>query len=128
MEGETYFGSTTSANGCESELRLEVTVSIIDCDPMVIVPDGFSPNGDGINDTFTIKNLKALYPNFTLEIYNRYGNVLYKGNRNIPDWDGSSNTGMRMGSSELPVGVYFYILNFNQNGKDAIQGRIYLSR
>ena len=128
VDGETYYGSTLSINGCDSGLRLEVIVSVIDCHPVVIVPDGFSPNGDGINDAFAIKNLRELYPNFTLEIYNRYGNVIYKGNRDIPDWDGSSNTGMRMGSSELPVGVYFYILNFNKNGKDPVQGRVYLSR
>ena len=128
VDGQTYYGSIVSESGCGSMTRIEVKVSIVDCDLKIIIPDGFSPNGDGINDTFEIKNLRELYPNFTLEIYNRYGNILYKGNGNSPDWDGTSSTGMRMGNSELPVGVYFYIINFNQAGKNPVQGRVYLSR
>ncbi|HLW31633.1 MAG TPA: gliding motility-associated C-terminal domain-containing protein, partial [Aequorivita sp.] len=128
LDGETYYGSTMSENECESEVRLTVTVSIVDCSFEVIIPDGFSPNGDGINDFFVIKKLRALYPNFSLEIFNRYGNVVYKGNANNPDWDGTSDFGVRMGSSELPVGVYFFILNFNKDDKKPYQGRVYLSR
>src|SRR5690554_3287935 len=128
VDGETYYGSIVSESGCGSKTRIEVKVSIVDCDLQLIIPDGFSPNGDGINDTFEIKNLRELYPNFTMEIYNRYGNILYKGNGDSPDWDGTSSSGMRMGNSELPVGVYFYIINFNQAGKNPVQGRVYLSR
>jgi hypothetical protein len=73
VDGNTYYASTTSSDGCPSTIRLEVTVSIEACEEDLLIPDGFSPNGDSINDTFHINNLAELYPNFKLTIYNRYG-------------------------------------------------------
>ncbi|WP_276975838.1 gliding motility-associated C-terminal domain-containing protein, partial [Flavobacterium filum] len=103
------------------------TVELKDCTE-IIIPDGFSPNNDGINDSFVIKNLRELYPNFTLEIFNRYGNILYKGNAASSDWDGTSDKGIQIGGNKLPVGVYFFIINFNDGNRKPLQGRVYLSR
>jgi gliding motility-associated-like protein len=128
INNTTYYASALSANNCESSTRLEVTVVLEDCFEEIVIPDGFSPNGDGINDDFDIVNLRDLYPLFTLEIYNRYGNLLYKGNTNTPNWDGVSNKGITLGNSVVPTGVYFYILNFNDGNRNPIQGRVYLSR
>ncbi|BAO76679.1 gliding motility-associated C-terminal domain-containing protein [Winogradskyella sp. PG-2] len=126
VDGETYYASLINSNGCISEIRLEVTVSIEDCNDELIIPDGFSPNGDSINDTFHIVNLDTLFPNFKLTIFNRNGNKLYEGNINSPEWDGTSVN--RFGNSKLPVGIYFYILEFKDGVKDPKQGRVYLSR
>jgi gliding motility-associated-like protein len=128
VDGTIYYGAVVSASGCESAIRLEVTVDLSVCDDLAI-PDGFSPNNDGINDTFEIPNLAILYPNFKLEIYNRYGNLVYKGNRNVPNWDGTTTVGgLNLGDKLLPIGVYFYILDFNDGIKKGIQGRVYLNR
>jgi gliding motility-associated-like protein len=126
INGTTYFAALVSVNGCES-LRLPVTVDLTVCD--VIIPDGFSPNNDGINDTFEIPNLAVIYPNYKLEIYNRYGSLIYTGNRNKENWDGTtSEKGLNLGDKLLTTGVYFYILNFNDGTRKAIQGRLYLNR
>ncbi|MFT3687300.1 MAG: gliding motility-associated C-terminal domain-containing protein [Phycisphaerales bacterium] len=126
VDGTTYYAATVSVNGCEST-RLAVTVDLSFCD--IIIPDGFSPNNDGINDTFEIPNLAIQYPNFKLEIYNRYGNIVYKGNRNVPNWDGTTTVGgLNLGDKLLPTGVYFYILDFSDGIRKAIQGRVYLNR
>jgi gliding motility-associated-like protein len=125
VSGVTYYASFISANGCESTVRLAVTIEFEDC---IVIPDGFSPNGDGINETFTIKNLVDYYPNFTIEIFNRYGSSIYSGNKDVPDWDGKSSKGVRLSDGELPVGVYFYVINFNDGVKGPKQGRLYLSR
>ena len=94
-----------------------------------MIPDGFSPNDDGINDFFVIRNLPELYPNYKIEIYNRYGNILYKGDRNTQNWDGtSSQGGVKIGGNVVPTGVYFFILEFNDGTRNPIQGRLYLSR
>ncbi|MBN8567671.1 MAG: gliding motility-associated C-terminal domain-containing protein, partial [Flavobacteriales bacterium] len=127
QNGITYYAVVRNENGCESETRLAVTVELKDCTE-IIIPDGFSPNNDGINDSFVIKNLRELYPNFTLEIFNRYGNILYKGNAASPDWDGTSDKGIQIGGNKLPVGVYFFIINFNDGNRKPLQGRVYLSR
>lgn len=129
VDGNTYYASNISDNGCTTGIRLAVTVSIDSCDPLeIIIPDGFSPNGDNINDDFLIKNLRELYPNFKLQIYNRYGNILYKGDANTPNWDGRSTQGREVGNGILPVGVYFYILELKDTNNKTIQGRVYLSR
>lgn len=131
QDGMTYYGfDSSTVSGCISEDALAVTVSLSDCDDEeyeLMIPDGFSPNGDGINDTFTIPDIEFLFPNFTLEIYNRYGNVMYKGNRNTPDWDGKSNQSTII-DGVAPNGVYFYIVNFNKDNKQPQQGRLYLNR
>ncbi|WP_309640861.1 gliding motility-associated C-terminal domain-containing protein [Flavobacterium sp.] len=128
VDATTYFAAYQSASGCESVTRLPVLVILDPCDDIVI-PDGFSPNGDTVNDGFEIKNLATKYPKFKLEIYNRYGNVLYKGDINTPNWDGTtSEGGIKFGDKTVPVGVYFYILQFNDGILDDKQGRLYLSR
>lgn len=127
QNGVTYYATYIAGSGCESPTRLAVTVDLTVCDD-IIIPDGFSPNDDGINDTFVIVNLPELYPRFKLEIYNRYGNILYKGNINTPNWDGTaSQGGLKMGG-DLPVGVYFFIVEFNDGQREPLQGRVYLSR
>ena len=124
QDGVTYYAAIQGANGCESTVRLAVTASVIECLYELTVPDGFSPNGDSINDDFHIVNLDILYPNFKLSVYNRYGNILYEGNIDSQRWDGTSKTSDKV----LPLGVYFYILEFNDGERNPIQGRVYLSR
>ncbi|RAJ27746.1 gliding motility-associated-like protein [Gelidibacter algens] len=129
VDGTTYYASNTTTNNCGIAIRLAVTVNIELCEPLkIVIPDGFSPNGDNINDTFFIKNLRELYPNFKLQIYNRYGNVLYKGDNTRNDWDGTSNQGRKIGNGILPVGVYYYILEFHDGDTKTIQGSVYLNR
>ena len=127
VDAAVYYGEQISSSGCASDIRLEVTVEIINCDELII-PDGFSPNGDGINDNFVITNIRDLYPAFTLEVFNRYGTVLYTGDISTPDWDGSAQKGLVIGDSKLPAGVYFFIINFNDGVRRPYQGRVYLSR
>ncbi|WP_298341523.1 gliding motility-associated C-terminal domain-containing protein [uncultured Algibacter sp.] len=124
----TYYVALFDAvTGCESSIRLEVIPDLTACGK-VSLPDGFSPNGDGINDTYDIDNLDILYPNFVLEIYNRNGHIVYKGNANTPRFDGTSNQGRIVAKGDLPVGVYFYIFRFNDGENKPEQGRLYLSR
>ncbi|HAI41312.1 MAG TPA: hypothetical protein DCM40_25975, partial [Maribacter sp.] len=111
--------------GCSAATRVPVTIGFSDCDPEnydFFIPDGFSPNADGKNDTFFIPNIETIFPNFTLEILNRYGSTLFKGDISNPAWDGSN------GSSTAPNGVYFYIINYNKGNAAPIQGRLYLNR
>jgi gliding motility-associated-like protein len=132
-DNTTYYGfDISTATNCISEDHLEVKVSLSHCDDSeyetFFVPDGFSPNGDNVNDTFTILKIDFLYPNFTLEIYNRYGNVMFKGNKNKPDWDGKNSEGAGFGDGIAPNGVYFYVIHFNKDNKPPQQGRLYLNR
>ncbi|MFH6997185.1 gliding motility-associated C-terminal domain-containing protein [Flavobacterium sp. FlaQc-57] len=132
VDKQTYFGFDLSGTtNCISENYLEVTVSLLDCDTSeykFFIPDGFSPNGDNVNDTFRIPDIEFLYPDYTLEIFNRYGNVMFKGNKNKSDWDGKNSEAAGFGDGIAPNGVYFYIINFNKDNRKAQQGRLYLNR
>jgi gliding motility-associated-like protein len=125
INGNTYYAIETDTNGCSSTTPLQVTVNLDACDQYdVEIFDGFSPDGDGINDTFEIGNLKALYPNFKLEFYNRWGKLIYTQDATKPNWNGRLN-----GNGNLvPAGVYYFIIHFNKNNRKPIQKRLYLNR
>ncbi|WP_347406998.1 gliding motility-associated C-terminal domain-containing protein [Zunongwangia sp.] len=126
VDGMTYYASAyDNATGCESAVRLAYEVNFTECE--LIFQEGISPNGDNINDTFDIKYLEDEYPNYKIEIYNRWGNMVYKGNASTPNWDGTP-TESSLGDDVLPVGVYFYVIEFNDGSTPARQGKVYLSR
>ncbi|WP_281846142.1 gliding motility-associated C-terminal domain-containing protein [Olleya namhaensis] len=128
IAGTSYYAALFDAStGCESSIRLQISPDLTACG-LLAIPDGFSPNGDGTNDTFDMDNLNILYPNFEIEIYNRYGNIVYKGDATSQRFDGTSNQAGTISNGDLPVGVYFYIFNFNDGVNKAKQGRLYLSR
>ena len=125
---------------CNTDVNPEVcstSTVFITINPIesLIIPEGISPNGDGINDVFVIENLEILYPNFSMEIINRWGNIVYKythnGDANTSPqwWDGYSNGRMTLNSNEIvPTGTYFYSIYFNQEGKEPQAGWIYLRK
>jgi len=70
----------------------------------IAIPNAFSPNGDGINDKWEINNLKD-YPNCIIEVYNRYGQPVYRSFGYNRPWDGTVD------GKPLPVGTYYYIID-----------------
>ncbi|APS37701.1 gliding motility-associated C-terminal domain-containing protein [Salegentibacter sp. T436] len=125
-DGITYYATLISDNGCESSERLAVTVTLEDC--ALLFPEAITPNGDGRNDRFVIENIEREYPNFNITIFNRWGNAVYKGNASTPTWDGTSNQSGSLGDDVLPVGVYFYVVDFNDGSTEPRQGKVYLNR
>ncbi|MFI5220764.1 MAG: Ig-like domain-containing protein, partial [Bacteroidia bacterium] len=95
-------------------------------DHRILVPQGFSPDGDGINDFFVIKNVSTL-PHNKLTVLNRWGMVVYQKESYNNDWDGKANRGTLQSEGVLPAGTYFYIL---ETGTDEpnITGYIYLTK
>ncbi|WP_373511664.1 SdrD B-like domain-containing protein [Persicitalea sp.] len=87
----------------------------------LFIPEGFSPNGDGINDVFVIRNVPA-GQTVTLEIYNRWMTQVYKDGDYKNDWTGIANNGLRVGSTAqgLPDGTYFYVVKLS-NGKQYVR-------
>ena len=125
-DGTTYYATLISDNGCESSERLAVTVTLEDC--ALLFPEAITPNGDGRNDRLVIENIESEYPNYNITIFNRWGNAVYKGNASTPTWDGTSNQSGSLGDDVLPVGVYFYVVDFNDGSTEPRQGKVYLNR
>lgn len=119
--------NTAVIYGHETDLDMTNNTSSIEPVPTDFhIPEGFSPNGDGINDLFVIRGILN-YPNNTFVIFNRWGNKIYESNSYKNTWNGTSTSGLRIGGDELPVGTYFYILDL-KDGSDIFKGTIYLNK
>jgi gliding motility-associated-like protein len=62
-----------------------------------------SPNNDNRNDSFANKGLRDVFLNFTIEIYNRWGALIWQGDNNTSDWDGYANKGMLFDNQNAPT-------------------------
>jgi len=87
------------------------------------IPNTFSPNFDGTNDSWKIPDIE-LYPKNNLSIYNRYGTLLASYSPYTPatEWTGTWQ------GADLPEGVYFYILELNDSEKNIYKGTISIIR
>lgn len=72
-------------------------------------------NNDGSNDVFFIDGLRDVFLNFEIEIYNRWGKLVWTGNNSSANWDGFSNQNVIASKDKCPSGVYFYVLKLNDN-------------
>jgi len=98
-----YVVTVTDLNSCS--VVFEKSVAPGSAEYEIDVKNSFSPNSDGINDKWEVKNLE-FYPDNQLIILNRWGNEIYTQNRYSNDWDGSN----------LAEGTYYYILKVNMCG------------
>jgi gliding motility-associated-like protein len=98
----TYTVTVTTQNGCSS--TDEVTITVLN---PIQVPNGFTPNGDGINDNWELPNLKK-YPNSNVQIFNRWGTKVFESNGYETPWEG------RMNGQPLPAATYYYIIRLDE--------------
>jgi len=92
----------TNEYGCTDT----TTYPVVILDDVLIVPNVITPNNDGYNDKFVVKNLEK-YSHNELYIYNRWGKLIYHASPYMNDWDGA----------EQPSGTYYFILYPNRYDK-----------
>lgn len=107
----TYNLVLTGKGGCSVSDSVFVKVLL-----NIDVPNAFSPNGDGINDTWKIKYLES-YPGATIEVYDRYGQIVFRSQGYDTEWDGTYN------GKPLPVATYYYVIN-PKNGRKIVTGSV----
>lgn len=111
-----YVLTAESANGCGS-FSDTVLVKVY---KSIYIPSAFTPNGDGLNDTWNIPALNA-FPDFELVVYNRYGQVVFT-NRNVAKpWDGKYKAEL------LATGAYVYSINL-RDVKINLKGTVMILR
>jgi len=109
---EGVYDVTVTSETCVTNASVQITEN-----KNCIIPQGISPNNDGINDCFEISFLEAS----KLTVYNRYGTKVY-GKRNYRnEWCGISDAG-----DELPVGTYYYVIELVN--AEPITGWVYINR
>ena len=97
--------TVTSSNVSNSSPVIQGIGTIKDND----IPNLFSPNGDGSNDTWTIGGLSA-YPEAMVSVFDRWGQKVYSGDSSSDAWDGTYD------GKNLPTADYYYILDLG-NGE-----------
>lgn len=73
----------------------------------LVIPTGFTPNEDRVNDTWEIENL-GRYEDYNVTVYSRYGQMVFETRSYLKEWDGSHKGNL------VPVGAYYYIININK--------------
>ena len=107
LSAGNYSVTVTDANACTYTLSIIVDDGALPC---FAVPSGFSPNGDGINDTWEIPGIDK-YPNAVVTILNRWGQEIFNVTNYTTPWNGNYN------GSVLPTADYYYIIKLDSNSK-----------
>ncbi len=117
LSGGVYSVTVADEQGCT------VSDSINLKEPEAIkLPNGFTPNGDGFNDFYVIKGIQG-YPGNKVNIFNRWGNLVFSAQDYQNNWGGVSNDG-----NLLPDGTYFIVVDLNKEGTDNVENYIDLRR
>ncbi len=111
-----YILTAVSGSGCRSVSDTMLVKVFND----LFIPNAFTPNGDGLNDTWNIPALSAM-PGFELFIYNRYGQLIFQTKKQPIAWDGTYK------GSACSAGAYTYVIKPG-NGREPITGTVLIIR
>ena len=112
QETTTYVLIGTNEYGCSD--KDSITIFVVD---NVDVINGFSPNGDGVNDTWELPFL-ANYPNAIVEVYNRWGLQVFRSDGYVKPWDGAYEGDL------LPSASYYFVIDYNGDGAKVETGAV----
>jgi hypothetical protein len=114
-DDKRYFLKITGSGNCSDTGSVNVIVL-----KLPKIPNVFSPNGDGVNDTWLIEDLES-YPGCTVQVFDRYGRQVFSSLGYSRNWNGKSN------GTDLPTGTYYYIID-PKNGRQPLSGSITILR
>lgn len=120
IPGNNVLRWTITSGACPSSssdvLIKRLSPDDINClEYQVIIPTGFSPNGDNINDKLVIQGIEK-YPGATVRVYSYLGDLVYEKQDYKNDWDATGNVKGILGSGKLPSGTYYLNIDLN-NGR-----------
>lgn len=91
--------TVTDANGCQATRE----INVVEQCPEIYIPNAFTPNHDGINDTWNVEGLEN-DPSVVVRVVNRYGAIVYESKGYGTQWNGEC------AGQKMPAGVYYYII------------------
>jgi gliding motility-associated-like protein len=124
--GEDIIEITVCDDGIPSMCK---TVDIkIEINPNLLIYEGISPNGDGLNDTWIIEGIEY-YPNNVIKVFNRSGMKIYEEygyDSRSKVWNGEMNKGIHIGDV-APNGTYYYFIYLTEDTKKPIRGYVVIN-
>lgn len=112
----TYTLFVTDTNGCMSSDSMRVLY-----EEPINFPSGFTPNGDGVNDVWNLNFIED-FPNTTVKVFNRWGEILFESVGYKTPWDGKYD------NKAVPVGTYYYIIDLKTDRFEPFTGPITIMR
>jgi len=120
LVGDNAISVFTTAQDGVTKLTYTLTIHRA-TPPELIRPNNIlSPNGDGKNDTWIVKDIQS-YPNNTVKVYDRAGRIIYSKHTYANDWNGTYQ------GNTLAEGTYYYVIDLG-TGDDAIKGFVTIVR
>ncbi|WP_157307442.1 T9SS type B sorting domain-containing protein [Chitinophaga tropicalis] len=110
MVNTTYEVTGTTTNGCSSTALISISVNDTNDDPEIHAANVITPNGDGINDKWVVRNLES-YPDNEVTIYDRSGRMVYRQRNYSNNWGGTVD------GRPLAQGTYYYVLTISGSNK-----------
>lgn len=120
----TYYVSYTTQGACSTSEVESVTVDDCTDETQIVVPTAFTPDNDGDNDNWEILELDNKYPNNTVKVYNRWGDLIFEHNSSVSQpydsnrWDGTYRGNL------MPVASYFFVIDFNDGVTEHMTGSV----
>lgn len=122
---ETGYNADPNGNGNPNEADESDPTIIKIPDTNFIIPEVFTPNGDGKNEYFVIKGLNGRKVKLT--VFNRWGNKVFEQSEYDNLWDGTANVStLVVGKNKLPVGTYYYVMEYMDNKDKPVTGFVVL--
>ena len=111
---DSYQAIAYSENNCvDTAYTDEVAVYL-----PINIPTAFSPNGDGINDEWEIEGIES-YSNVSIQVFNRWGNLVYQSNGSYQNWNGINSNG-----GTITNGTYYYVISLNSESDMTFSGDV----
>ncbi|WP_158281888.1 HYR domain-containing protein, partial [Winogradskyella wandonensis] len=129
--GETYTFRYSLVGTCPSQTDVNVFIN----DDCVVLPCGaedvrisqtITANGDGVNDSFQVAGIEQCGFVIEVQIFNRWGALVYKNNNYQNNWSGQVNNASLGSANTIPTGTYYYVVTLINSGLEPFVGPLYV--
>ncbi|MEO5788439.1 gliding motility-associated C-terminal domain-containing protein [Gelidibacter sp.] len=133
MDLRTYtFKYTVADENCPTETLVNIVLND-DCVPLscgaedVVISKAVTTHADGKNDFFTITGVETCGFTYEVQIFNRWGAMIYESKNYQNDWNGTASKASVGSSNYVPSGTYYYVVNLKNSGLKPFAGPIYVA-